>query len=698
MKNMKKRKTLLTHIVLPIIVLSLLGSCIISILLWTETKYTLTKIGTADLLRKMNIMNSTLAEEQASLQLQINYLATNINMLMNSLSNQTIAANYFNKFVESAELENLFFLNNSGTILYSYKPHPLTQESEKKAITAAQTSVGTSVITATDSAILLTISKKIEFNQTSYIILLQKSISGEDFLVNHATGLDVELTLFINDVRVGTTIKNANGQYITGMKLDNSKVFEQVYTKKENYIGTNQINGQTYLTMYAPFPTDDPSVKTMCFVGTNFESVTTNALDIMKTALPTIIGMLLLIVIVVVIIIKQTVIKPITQTMTAFQNLNGESGQADLAQRIAIRREDEIGIMCTAVNKFIGTQNSLLKKVKQVSDSLKQAGETLAASSQQSASATAQIMANISSVKNSVEKQSNALSNVLQIVDKNISDINNLDKLIENQSAGIVESSASIEEMAGNISSVSNSATKMAAEYHELIELTRQEKQRQDEVAQQVSNMAQQSQHLAEANSVIAQIASQTNLLAMNAAIEAAHAGEAGKGFSVVADEIRKLAVNSSAQSKAIKAELSSISEVIASVVEATEASQEDFARITDKVTSTERLVQEIDHAMVEQKEASQQVLTALHDINDAASEVQTTSKDMADAVVKTKETSNNLETIARSVEGSMDEMSEGAKEISTSAQHVSDMAYTTKENIKTLEDLLSKFKLAADD
>ena len=113
----------------------------------------------------------------------------------------------------------------------------------------------------------------------------------------------------------------------------------------------------------------------------------------------------------------------------------------------------------------------------------------------------------------------------------------------------------------------------------------------------------------------------------MNAAIEAAHAGEAGKGFSVVADEIRKLAENSAAQSNSIKKELETIGQVIAKVVETSEISVKEFEKITEKVSSTESLVQNVDSTMSHQHESSKQVLANLQDVDDTTSTVLKTAK-----------------------------------------------------------------------
>jgi methyl-accepting chemotaxis protein len=303
-------------------------------------------------------------------------------------------------------------------------------------------------------------------------------------------------------------------------------------------------------------------------------------------------------------------------------------------------------------------------------------------------------MSNIDDVKSAVLKQSEAHDVVKVELDKNVQGIATLDRLIENQSSGIIESSSNIEQMVGNISSVTSSVEKMSMEYGELIAITEEERQRQNTVAEQINEMALQSKYLAEANNVISQIAAQTNLLAMNAAIEAAHAGESGKGFSVVADEIRKLAEDSSKQSKSIKLQLNEITKIINNVVNNSAISVQGFAEIIEKVRSTENLVTEINNAMTEQQGSSEQVLAALREVNDSTSQVQITSKEMASGIEHVVIAKDNLDIIAQDVANSMDEISSGVTEINNSAQDVSVMANTTSDNIQIMKSIIDTFKL----
>ena len=174
---------------------------------------------------------------------------------------------------------------------------------------------------------------------------------------------------------------------------------------------------------------------------------------------------------------------------------------------------------------------------------------------------------------------------------------------------------------------------------------------------------------------MIAGIASQTNLLAMNAAIEAAHAGDAGKGFSVVADEIRRLSETSSEQSKSIGAELSSIQATIAEVVTASVESEESFNLVSSSIEATDELVRQVDHAMAEQREGSKQILEALRDMNTAAESVREKAKAMTLDAGQARDGMELLLDTTVTIRGSMDEMGAGAEQINKAAQSVSHLA-----------------------
>ncbi len=395
-----------------------------------------------------------------------------------------------------------------------------------------------------------------------------------------------------------------------------------------------------------------------------------------------------------IIILQTYILLPINKAIVAFRKLQGTDGLADLTYRVEVRSKDEISQLCNFVNQFIDMQQEILMDVKNSSNAITNITQTLDFSSRDATNAAGYINLNISNVNQQVEKQNQALQSVVNIIGASVKKIGGLDDLINQQTAGILDSSSAIEEMVGNINSVFNSMKKMAHESQQLTVITEEGRNRQDEVAQQIDNMVRQSQHLAEANDVIAQIADQTNLLAMNAAIEAAHAGEAGKGFSVVADEIRKLAEDAAEQSKAISLELKEISRVIQQVVNTSEKSQEGFSEITDKVSCTNSIVQEVSHAMAEQQITSKQVLLSLQAINDSSIELQNTSSEINKDMVNLQKFSHNFDDIAASVASSMTRMDMSVREIDSNDKTVVQQVELAHIATLRLDNLLAKFKL----
>lgn len=690
---MKFKDKLIFNIVVPLFAITLIGLVALYFIISFVTSDSIMKSEQVSLEHKFNTMNGIVADELDELVTDVISFSNGVFSL--DTSKPAELKNITERLQDMYEVDNVAVVYTDGTPITATANSVFETVSEKKAIASAVANKPIGVITSVHDMLMMTVAgKKNSVSGEPVIIIFQKLITSDKFLSTNAKLLECDLTVFSGMKRVATTVKDTEGKSLVGTTITNQDIYNTVFIQNEPYSGIVENGGLKYFSMYAQFPTDDPGSEVMVFAGVDDTHANEITTTLVKFIILSVAGIILVMSLALIYVLMTKVLRPVNKTISAFKNLNSATETADLTQRINVKVHNELGEICKNVNTFIESQHDIMKEVDECGTSLQSVGETLASASQQSAGAIQEVMANINSVKSSVSKQTNALDSVQNVLNSNIKGITNLDQLIENQSAGIVESSASIEEMVGNISSVSNSVNKMAEEYQTLIKIVKNGKQRQDDVAVNVNTMAQQSEHLAEANSVISQIAEQTNLLAMNAAIEAAHAGEAGKGFSVVADEIRKLAENSAEQSKAIKLELDNISKSINSVVKASEISVEDFVQISDKVVSTERLVREIDNAMVEQKEASHQVLQALHEINDATTNVQSTSKQMANDVNSAKEQADNLEIISRTVEGAMNEMSLGINEITIAAHHVSDMANSTRENIDVLDKLLSKFTL----
>lgn len=383
-------------------------------------------------------------------------------------------------------------------------------------------------------------------------------------------------------------------------------------------------------------------------------------------------------------------IRPLAHTANAFSEL--AQGDADLTKTIALKRNDEIGDLVAGFNGFVGKLRGIVATLKDAQGTLGGIGEEMATSSHESASATAEILANIDGVRRLAANQEMSTSVATNSVSSVVGGISDLDSLTETQAAGISEASASIEEMIGNIGSVSASIGHMAERFEELMKTVVAGREKQEAVVIKVGAIASQSELLLEANQVIAGIASQTNLLAMNAAIEAAHAGEAGKGFSVVADEIRRLSETSAEQSKSIGAELSSIKETIAEVVVASAESEESFNLVSSSINATDELVRQVDNAMAEQREGSRQILEALRDMNTAAEAVRYKAKAMTNDAESARDGMKMLLETTMTIRGSMDEMGAGAQQINKAAQSVSGLAESTRESIRQMDEVIGKF------
>jgi methyl-accepting chemotaxis protein len=369
------------------------------------------------------------------------------------------------------------------------------------------------------------------------------------------------------------------------------------------------------------------------------------------------------------------------------------SGDADLTLRIETKSQDELGLLANHFNSFAAVLRDLVQRVKTEADQLQEGFLRLSSNTEETAGAIRQITANIESIKQQTSNQSASVTESSNNVEHINHSVSTLYRLIERQAEGVATSSSSIEEMVANIQSVTANIERMGGYYEKLLGKSESGKKAIETVAKQVKEIDGQSETLQEANSLIAGIAAQTNLLAMNAAIEAAHAGQAGMGFAVVADEIRKLAENAATQSKNISHNIKNIRSVINAVVDSSGTSARTFEDILEQIRILSRLEEEIRYAMQEQSTGSSQVLDSISNINEVTTEVRQSAQEMQDGSNTVLLEMRQLLQLASELDNGMTEMAAGAEEIRRAAEDTNDLSGQTSRSVRALKDEVDKFK-----
>jgi methyl-accepting chemotaxis protein len=384
-------------------------------------------------------------------------------------------------------------------------------------------------------------------------------------------------------------------------------------------------------------------------------------------------------------------LNPLGTMVTTLTNI---SADWNLTHRLEISRKDETGTLADFFNLTFDKLAGLVKNIKNKTFNLSDTGDELSATMNETSQSMQKIDDNIQSMRGMVLSQADEVNSSTKSMEKIMKGLDGLNNHIIAQANLVAQSSSAIEEMLANIRSVTETLVRNSANIVSLADSSEAGRKDLQKVAEDIKEIARESEGLLEINSVMQMIASQTNLLAMNAAIEAAHAGESGQGFAVVADEIRKLAVNSGNQSKTISAVLKKIKTSIDTITKSTSIVLERFGVMGKEVETVSNQVGQIRNAMQEQESGSHQVLDAITQLNSASGEVQ---KDSSEMIVVTREVLNqstNLKRISNEVAGGMDDMTQNAETIINAVKRVLEISQENKENIDNLSMDIALFKV----
>jgi methyl-accepting chemotaxis protein len=454
------------------------------------------------------------------------------------------------------------------------------------------------------------------------------------------------------------------------------------------YDPTNRVNIELVMTS---FPIGNSDVQWTVMIGSSEDYILAPVQQM--TLLILIIAIVAIVATAVIIyIVLNSMTHPITRVAANLKDI--AEGEGDLTRTITINSKDEVGDLAHYFNQTLEKIKNLVVTIKNESFSLNDIGNELAANMTQTAAAVNQITSNIQSVKSQAINQSASVTETHATMEQITVNIDKLNGHIESQVASVTQSSSAIEEMLANIQSVTQTLMKNAENVTKLTDASEVGRAGLQEVAADIQEIERESKGLLEINVVMENIASQTNLLSMNAAIEAAHAGEAGKGFAVVADEIRKLAENSGEQSKVINTTLKKMAESINKIAASTEHVLKNFELIDHSVKIVAEQEMNIQNAMEEQGQGSKQILEAVSEMNNITQQVKGGSTEMLEGSKEVIEESNNLEKVTQEITGGMNEMAAGAEQINAAVNQVNEISRKNKDTIDVLIKEVARFKV----
>lgn len=298
-------------------------------------------------------------------------------------------------------------------------------------------------------------------------------------------------------------------------------------------------------------------------------------------------------------------------------------------------------------------------------------------------------------VNSSVADQNNAMDTVNQQLQTLTDSISAIIEGVDGQNAFISETTVSVEKFAQSVNevrSMTEDAKKVASD---LVTVTNQGTGAMQAAMKAMQAIEEANGKVIEGVSLISRVASQTNLLAMNAAIEAAHAGEYGRGFAVVANEVRSLSENATVQSKVIRGYVQSMSETVTLGLETAVHVQESLDLISKGIEKSNNITLDIAQAMISQAQDSSNIVGALSALSETSEAIKSQTRQQEEADLTLRNSMQVLSQLSDQIIGYVDAQLKGVSEADRDTTHINDVAAETLQLVERLKEMVMRFNIS---